>query len=57
MQRNGVKVLALLNDVQDVRTGQLRKVTETQEAQNCMKDIIASHKSSRFLEYPGRRWH
>lgn len=30
----------------------MRAVTETREVQNCLKDILASHKGLQHLEYP-----
>lgn len=43
VQRTSVGILISLNDIEDQKYGQVRTVTKSKEAQNRMKDPLASH--------------
>lgn len=52
VQRRCVRFLVSLNGIQDMRTGQLRTVTETRKVQSHVKDIFPLHESLQRLNYP-----
>lgn len=54
MQRRCVTLLVSLDEIQDLRSGQLRTVSETMEEQkNCGKEIFVLQRSLDHQEYLG----